>query len=193
MIKPNIRGVNRRSLRFSLAGWRNSEDHTLIKHRYPWRRNWLEQLNADGSLKPLLARSGNIYLATQAAPGKSGKTRAIPKSRVALLFIGMATLLFFTISIVHFQNKPQRSVSVPSAAPVNCESMLKSPESIFQDWLRGNSNSKLTLTETQRAVLGGLQFRRVLVSCDQLQSDFRLTMTFVHGEWKLKKFARLDN
>lgn len=193
MIKPNVRGVSKRSLRFTGAGWRNSEDDSLIQHRYPWRRNWVEKLAKDTSLRPLLSRSGNVYLAYQIAMAKDLKSRAGTKSRLVIFSGAVAILTLLTVPLFEVQSQSQKPVSTQASAPVDCESMLNHPEKGFLAWLQGKSNIRFTISETQRAMIGGVELRRVQVNCDHLQSIFSLTMTFRNGEWKLKKFARLDN
>lgn len=193
MIKPNVRGVSKRSLRFTWAGWRNLDDDSLIQHRYPWRKNWVEKLAKDTSLRPLLSRSGNVYLAHQIAMAKAAKSRAGTKRRLVIFSCAVAILTLFTIPLLDVESQSQEPVLTQASVPVDCESMLNHPDKEFQAWLQGKSNSRFTISETQRAVIGGVELRRVEVFCDQLQSIFSLTMTFRNGEWQLKKFARLDN
>lgn len=198
MFKPNIRGVAKNALGFGFAGWRNSEDDSLIKHRYPWRRNWVELLNGDDSLKPLLARSGNIYLSKQANLPEKGKSNALPKKRIAIFGSAVFTAVILLISLFNFQSDSDERAELGTevkqeSSPADCESLLRNPDMEFEEWLLGTTHKRLNITETQRAVLGGVQFRRVSVICDQLRADFGLTIILINGVWQLKKFTRLEN
>lgn len=193
MIKPNIRGVNKRQLKFSWAGWLNSAHNTLIQHRYPWRRNWVEQVRADASLQPLLARSGYVYLLHQATTGRPGRSRG-KATRIVLFALGGVSVFLF-VALPTLQVSDESIVTPSSAAlkPTNCQAILNQPENTFRHWLKGGLASKFKITETQRTVIGGVQLRKVSVSCDQLKSDYKLTLALTNGEWQLKKFARLEN
>lgn len=202
MFKPNVRGVSKRSLKFGLAGWQSSESF-MIQHRYPWRRNWVEKLAADDSLRPLLARSGNVYLSKRVDATELKKSTHSSKKRLAIYGYALFALIFLlTSQIVIIENPIDSSFSKPAisrpaaretSSVVNCESIMKDPEGKIREWLAGRAQEQLTISETQRSVLGGVQLRVILVSCGQLRRDFNLTLTLTQGEWKLKKFTRLEN
>lgn len=202
MFKPNIRGVSKRALRFGVMGWRTSDAY-IIKHRYPWRRNWLERLAADDSLKPLLARSGNVYLAKQDADAVHRQFNGPSKTRFAIYGAAVVSLLLMFLTLVGFQEDSVKTVSstTSNSGPIasqtslalECENAMKNPEGKIQEWLLGKKLKPLTIAETQRAVLGGVQLRRVSMICDQQRINANLTITLTHGEWQLKKFTRLDD
>ena len=197
MFKPNVRGVSKRELRFSFSGWRSSENF-VIQHRYPWRKNWVEQLSTDETIKPLLARSGNIYLSKELPVAKAIKFKTPRHKRIAVFGSAVFTLLLLVIPTIDLEFDSHVAATSEqqtrqSASSVDCESILMNPEVMIQEWLAGKPSHQLTITEKQRAVLGGLQFRRVSIACDQQRSDLSLTMTLTQGEWHLKKFTRLEN
>jgi hypothetical protein len=197
MFKPNIRGVGRRNLRFERAGWRNPSDDSLIKHRYPWRRSWIELASADSSLIPVLARSGQVFLVQSSKPNMasiaSAKTRSRP--RTFLLFgavsaIGVLACVMFvpTASAKRVVEKP-----IESIAEIDCSKVFQNPESEITKWLVGKNSDELLITEVLREELGGIQLRRINASCGDQQEQIQITLTLKDKAWQLKKFTRLEN
>ena len=198
MFKPNIRGVGKRNLRIGLAGWRNRHDNSLIKHRCPWRRSWVEQVASDPSLSPVLARSGQVFLVRRALAAETKADSALglpgPKNLVwfgLIIAIGVLAAIMFVPTAA---NKKTAFVA-PSKVPalVDCKTLLKHPEHEITRWLDKVVTSEIAIKELQRQELGGIQLRRINATCDDQQVVFQITLSLRGKEWQLKKFTRLAN
>jgi hypothetical protein len=198
MFKPNIRGVGRRNLRFELAGWRNPSDDSLIKHRYPWRRSWIELASADSSLTPVLARSGQVFLVQASKPNMASiapaKTRSRP--RKFLLFSAVSAIGFLAgVMFVPTASAKRTVVEKPLdlVAEKDCSKVFQNPEIEITKWLVGKNSDELLIEEVLREELGGIQLRRINASCGDQQEQIQITLTLKDKAWQLKKFTRLEN
>ena len=198
MFKPNIRGVAKRSLRLELVGWRNSQDNSLIKHRYPWRLSWIELAAGDSSLTPALARSGQVFLVQKPPVAVAQVFLAAIRSKLnkyVLFCVISAIGVLLGVLLVPTSWAKKTVVAAPSspAAIIDCKRVLLNPENEITKWLNGTGSDVIVFQEIQREELGGIQFRRISVSCDEEQQVLQATFALRDKAWQLKKFARLDN
>ncbi len=103
------------------------------------------------------------------------------------LAVGAALLSTGTVQKVH--------TALPSQANFDhdCKSILRNPEAEITKWLAGIDLDQVKVQEIQREELGGVQLRRIHTLCDDLQANFRITLTLKDKVWHLKNFARLEN
>lgn len=198
MFKPNIRGVGKRNLRLELTGWRNREDGSLIKHRYPWRRSWIEVVTGDSSLTPVLARSGQVFLRQSSAPAMARMAPAKTSSRPSkFVFFGAVSAVGVLVVVMFVPTASAEKVSIAkegdAIAALDCTKVLQSPEQEINKWLAGLSSDQVVIQEVQREELGGVQLRRIEASCGDQQEDLQITLTLRDKAWQLKKFTRLEN
>jgi hypothetical protein len=198
MLKPNIRGVAKRNLRVALAGWRNLQDNSLIKHRYPWRLSWVEQMASDSSLSPALARSGQVFL-VRSAPASQTKSvpgSSQPRSKYFFWFALISAIgVLAGVMFVPTAAAKKTAGTAPSKLPVVavCKSFLINPEQEITKWLDGTGSNEIAIKEIQRQELGGVQLRRISATCNDQQADFQITLSLRDKTWRLKKFTRLAN
>ena len=202
MLKPNIRGFNKRTLHFGLRGWRIEGEDSTIQHRLPWRRSWVEQIATDETLTPVLARSGQVHLiysdtkSTNEPVARTGAKYMLPLVAFAMVLIFVVTML-----LPSAQPNPAQPVSQCSAGEVacgvvevdQCATVLQNPEAEVTKWLTGLESKTAKITEEQRVLLGGLQLRKVRVTCGTHSQKLKLTLSQTAGAWQLKKFARLED
>ena len=198
MLKPNIRGVAKRNLRIAVAGWRNLQDNSLIKHRYPWRLSWVEQLAADSSLSPALARSGQVFLVRSAPASQTKSVSELSRPRPKYFFwFGLISAIgvLAGVMFVPTASAKKTALATPGKLPVVavCKSILINPEQEITKWLDGVGSDEIEINEIQRQELGGIQLRRINAVCDDQQVDFQITLSLKDKTWKLKKFTRLAN
>jgi hypothetical protein len=198
MFKPNIRGVGKRNLRLELAGWRNREDYSLIKHRYPWRLSWLELASGDSSLTPMLARSGQVFLVQKSPIAKTKASLGVSRSRsktfsLFLVITAISLLLGFLLVPTYMAKKTAVAEPRTTATITDCKGVLLNPENEIAKWLNGIGSNQIVIQEIQREELGGIQFRKISISCDDQQRVLQTTFTLRDKTWQLSKFARLDN
>ena len=198
MFKPNIRGVAKRNLRVALAGWRNLQDNSLIKHRYPWRLSWVEQLAGDTSLSPALARSGQVFLVRSAPVSQTKSLSELSRPRRKYLFwFGLISAIgvLAGVMFVPASAAKKTAVAAPSKSPVIavCKTILQNPVQEITKWLDGVGSDGIEINEIQRQELGGFQLRRINAVCDDQQVVFQITLSLKDKTWKLKKFTRLAN
>ena len=196
MLKPNIRGVAKRNLRIAVAGWRNLQDNSLIKHRYPWRLSWIEQLAEDHSLSPALARSGQVFLVRSAPAPETKAVSAVSRPRPkSIVWFGLISALgvLAGVMFVPASAAKKTAVAAPSKSPVIavCKTILQNPVQEITKWLDGVGSDEIEINEIQRQELGGIQLRRVNAVCDDQQVDFQITLSLKDNTWQLKKFTRL--
>jgi hypothetical protein len=198
MFKPNIRGVGKHNLRLELTGWRNREDNSLIKHRYPWRLSWIELATADSSLTPMLSRSGQVFLVQESPVAKTKTILGVSRSRsrtFALFGVISAISLLLGFLLVPTSMSKKTAVAEPrsTATMTDCKEVLLNPENEIAKWLNGTGSKQIVIHEIQREELGGIQFRKISISCDDQKRVLQTTFTLRDKTWQLKKFARLDN
>lgn len=198
MFKPNIRGVGRRNLRLGLAGWQDRSDGSLIKHRYPWRRSWIERVAGDSSLTPVLSRSGQVYLVQSSVPKVASYAAAKTRwqQRNFLLFAAVSAVGVLAGVIFLPTASAMRAVvekPIESIAETNCSKVLQNPETEITNWLSGENSDVIDVQEVQREELGGVQLRRIIASCGDQQQAFQINLTLKDKAWQLKKFTRLEN
>lgn len=196
MLRPNIRGVERRSLRFRAAGWHETKSGRIIQHRLPWRKSWIARISGDPNLAPMSSRSGSVFLTRQVTPEESEK---LQKTSVRIrqgFAIAITTTLIFTIATLTLSQKTEPSL--PAAAPLSaaaqsCEQVLAKPEKHVEAWLSGSRSSILKISELHRQQIGGVQSRVVEISCESKSTSIQVILTLRQNKWTLKKFARLEN
>lgn len=201
MLRPNIRGIPRRDLRFRFFGWHDINSGRMIQHRWPWRDSWILRLENEPNWVPVLSRSGSVFLATKEKEVNLDQIAAQPARMKSPRVLGALVLLLFvpgTILAVWLSGAPARPVSDPeknfvSTKPVSCESILAGPEKHVESWLSGKEDSRLEILELQKQQIGGLQSRVIRVNCGSLSAILQLTLFLEEENWTLKKFARLKN
>lgn len=205
MFRPNIRGVPRRGLRLGLSGWRDTNSDLLIRHRLPWRSSWTARLSAEPNLRPMLSRSGLVFLISNESAQniRQERDKSVPhKSK--LVFAALVALIFSVIMTLaigsprpHTKTQPDNqanaSTSSGSATPLGCESTLVEPQKQIEAWIGGEQSSRLEITELQRQQIGGVQSRVIRVGCEAKSAVLQLTLVLQEKTWTLKKFARLEN
>lgn len=198
MFKPNVRGLGKHDLRLELAGWRNRVDNSLIKHRYPWRRSWPEQVSRDASLSPVMARSGQVLLVQNASQvaTKSNHANFQTKPRRSLQvgvisgIAGVAVLLLVPTSTT---NKVAVVEVKKVPAAFDCKEYLQNPVREITMWLNGSGVDEIEIEEIDRQELGGVQFRQINTLCGNNRAGFQITLTQRDQVWHLKKFTRLED
>lgn len=198
MFKPNIRGVGKKNLRFELAGWRNHQDESLIKHPYPWRHSWIELVAGDSSLTPVLARSGQVFLVQSSAPAMANiaatKSRLSPRKYLLFSLIsGLGVLASVMLMPIDSEIRTSSDNSDEPSVILDCANVLQNPEQEITKWLNGTASNQASIQEAQREELGGVQFRRINASCGDQQVKIQITLTLRDKTWQLKKFTRLAN
>ena len=195
MFKPNIRGVSKRGLKFGLTGWQIQGQDSRIEHRHPWRLSWIERVAVDSSLHPVLARSGQVYLICEGARSVKG-TPVRTGAKKKILFTAVVAVCVFAgaMLVSPAQEKQAQHVSKYSAVAVDsCSVILQDPGELIGNWLAGEMSKEAVVTEEQQILLGGLQLRKIGISCGTQDQNFQLTLTQKGSSWQLKKFTRLEN
>ena len=64
---------------------------------------------------------------------------------------------------------------------------------MISSYLQGAAPSRAEIQELDRQVFGGVQQRRLQISCDDLRQSYKVTLTLSGHTWTLKKFTRLEN
>ena len=133
VFKPNIRGVPKRTLRFGLHGWLDIKSNQLIQHRWPWRRTWIEMLDREPDLHPIVSRSGQVMLVRQNPSGNPKRIKF--KLFATILVVLFGTLLALGLSRLDFRPSELNSRSETSigqsqnlnvTGPLICDQLLRS-------------------------------------------------------------------
>ena len=153
----------------------------------------------------MLSRSGIVFLVKNESAEKAAefsgrfagrfagrvlrhKYRAI----VLLLIMGITTLV---LKLPHTPAETQvdTSAPLPSEVTVDCQSLLAEPGQVIEAWLGGTTDSRIAITELSLHQIGGLRSRVIEVDCGSHSTVLRVTLVLREKDWRLKKFARLEN
>lgn len=193
MLKPNIRGYPRGSLRPGLRGWRvrGSQGGTVL-YRLPWRRNWVHQMCGAASTQLLVSRSGRVYLlrdfSAQVRLRKSYMALLAAATILGLGAIGLSVLSDDTSS------KPAVTEMKPSQSPeLGCIDGFKDPSDLVSKWALGNLHNGIRISESNVILLGGIKSTRLKIECFDKEQNFKSLWVKANKEWKLKNLVRLEN
>jgi hypothetical protein len=197
MLKPNIRGISKKALRFTIRGWRDTNNGSLIKHRFPWRRSWTELLAIDSKLRPTISRAGQVYLISNEPIKDVVASQTRIRKPILILVILVAVIVFGIlgtdlISGTGFQKSAtQPETSLQRSTERSCSQIFENP-TVTLEQLLGGQESRVVMTEISRDLIGGVQSRVVNLSCEGTTSLFQLQLTKNKGLWSLNKLARLN-
>jgi hypothetical protein len=196
MLKPNIRGISRSRLSFSLHGWRNAEDNSVIKHRWLWSKSWLNQLADDPLFEPVLARTGFVYLLGKSnAANKPRRPRNFsPRGRrVFLTVLAISIVIVTWLPNLGASSNPTVRVETSRAPQESCHELIRDPATLFESWLSGEHSVALEIRETSSYQVGGFALHTFEITCDSQTSFWRVTAMRQYDTWQLKNYTRIEN
>lgn len=193
LLKPNIRGVARRNLRWRLGGWQYPDGNGrewLIEFNLPWRRNWTQRYHQ----ALLRARSGDIYVVRSL---ESDKPIHRPPKKMLYFVATLTTLVITALVPLQFAvDGKQQAKKIPhpgAASPKNiCASFLETPNEFITTWL-AKQPSEITFVAKHELELGGVRNLKVKATCAGLETSWAVQLFKSGDTWKLNKTSRLEN
>ncbi|CAB4615026.1 MAG: hypothetical protein F2599_00655 [Actinobacteria bacterium] len=208
MFKPNIRGYNRSKIGFTLRGWIFAgEIKILFLNRWPWRKNWLHELNTNQDLEVSFSRRGDAHLHTLFESGslkdrdRHTKTFKIGTGSLIALFLVAPLMLWQTSSEPNYQDSLQPAIQ-PKKEPEQLFSneptksgcpKVEDTYPVLEDWVLGKKGPLVQITRSAQIEVGGIRSSHAEFRCGNSVFDFELLEALTPQGWRLRKSTQLEN
>jgi hypothetical protein len=212
MFRPNIRGYNRSKIGFTLRGWIFAgEIKTLFLHRWPWRKNWLHELNTNQDLEVSFSRSGAAHLhrirKLELTKGGFGFSRFYKIAAGSIISLCLAIPLYLwqlssnpnysdedtvtSQSAIQRETEPQALVGAKPTKSVCPKSEDSYP--VLEKWVLGERDPLVQITKFVQFEIGGVRSSHVELRCGESVFEFELLEALTAEGWRLRKSTQLEN